>query len=106
MPVAHGHHHARVAIAAQLGFERPGLPPGKLQNRRAAADLGIVMPHVPCAGGRNQARQGLPCNAREGKVDDVGIGEEIVEKRFDGFERIRSAKLEENDSYFVDKHPD
>jgi hypothetical protein len=43
-----------------------------------------MLPHVPRARGRNQARQRLPRNARERKIDDIRIAEEIVEKRLDG----------------------
>ena len=73
MPIAHGHHHARIEIAPQLGLQRPRLPLGKLQDRRAAPDLRIMMPHVPRARRGNQARQRLPRNARERKIDDVRI---------------------------------
>jgi hypothetical protein len=69
-----------------------------------------MVPHMPRARRRNQARQRLPRNARERKVDDIRIAKQIVEERFDGFEGIRPAKLKKNDPYFapraVDRHPD
>jgi hypothetical protein len=63
-----------------------------------------MMPHVPRSRARNQARQRLPRNARERKVDDIRIAKQIVKKRLDGLEGIRPAKLKKNHPYFA--HPD
>ena len=63
---------------------------------RASADGGVVMLHFARARGRNQFGQGFTPDAREREVDDVGVAEEIVKKRFDRFQRVGSTELKEN----------
>src|SRR5438445_13065839 len=46
--------------------------------------------------GGNQLRQRLSSDAGEGKINDIGVTEEIKKERFDRFERIGPTELEEN----------
>src|SRR5437899_3107343 len=46
--------------------------------------------------GGNQLRQRLSSDAGEGKINDIGITEEIKKERFDRFQRIGPTELEEN----------
>src|SRR5438094_3456845 len=48
------------------------------------------------AGGGNQLIQRISCEADEGKINDIGVTEEIKKERFDRFQRIGPAELEEN----------
>src|SRR5256886_7386829 len=46
--------------------------------------------------GGNQLRQRLSSDAGEGKINDIGVTEEIKKERFDRFQRIGPTELEEN----------
>src|SRR5579859_76463 len=52
--------------------------------------------HFAGAGRRNQLGKRLPANAGERKVNNVGVAEQVVKKRFDRFQRVGSAELKEN----------
>jgi hypothetical protein len=53
-----------------------------------------MMLHFARAGGGNQFSQCFTADTGEGKVNDVGVAEEIVKKRFDRFQAVGSAELE------------
>ena len=59
-----------------------------------------MMRHVFGAPRRDQPRQRLPGDARERKIDDVRIAEQIVKERLDRFEGIRPTQLKKNDPEF------
>src|SRR6266700_4440585 len=48
------------------------------------------------AGRGNQLRQRLSSDAGEGKINDIGVTEEIKKERFNRLQRIGPAELEEN----------
>src|SRR5579859_8087923 len=48
------------------------------------------------ARGRNYFGESFTPDAGEGKVDNVGVAEEVVKKRFDRFQRVGSTELKEN----------
>ena len=81
-------------------FERRRLALGEFQDGALAADFGVVMRHVSGAPRSDQARQRLARDARERKVDNIRIAEQIVEERLDGFERIRPAQLKQHHPEF------
>ena len=54
------------------------------------------MLHLARARGRNQLGQGFTADAGKREVDDIGIAEEVVQKRFDRFQRVGSTELKEN----------
>src|SRR5207249_10098224 len=93
MPIAHGHGHASIEIPVELAFEGNSLAPGKFEQRRFAADAGIMMRHVFGAPGGNQPGQWLSRDPRKRKVDDIRIAKQIVEKGLNGLDRVRAAKL-------------
>ena len=64
MPIAHGNGHARIEIPVELAFEGNSLAPGKFEQRRFAADAGIMMRHVFGAPGGNQSGQRLSRDPR------------------------------------------
>jgi hypothetical protein len=74
------------AYTLTFALEGFSLAPGELEDRRLAADFRVMMRDVLGAPRRDQFRQRLPGEAREGKVDDVGVAEQVVEERFDGVE--------------------
>ena len=86
MPIAHADGHAGVEVRAEGLLQGLRLAPGELQDRALAADLGIVMGHVFGPARGDQARQRLPRDAGEGKIDDIRIAKKVVQKRLNGFE--------------------
>ena len=63
---------------------------------RAAADGRVVVLHLARAGGRDELGQGLASDAGKREVNNVGVAEEVVQKRFDRFQRVGSTELKEN----------
>jgi hypothetical protein len=48
------------------------------------------------AGGRDQLGQGLAPDAGKREINDIGVAKEVVQKRFDRFQRVGSTELKEN----------
>src|SRR5580658_9850462 len=61
-----------------------------------AANRGVMFGDDARAAMRDPPREGLSRKPRTGEIDDVRIAKKIVEKRFDGVGRVRSAQLEKN----------
>ena len=95
MPIAHGHHHARHERFAEFRLQRPRLPRRHLADGRLAADFLIVLADFARAPRGNQPRQGLARQPRKREVDDVGVAKQVIEKRFDGVERVGPAQLKQ-----------
>ena len=84
-------------MRTQRRFERSSLLLGEPANRRAAADLGVMLgDHFRAARG-NQFRERLARQKGAGEIDDVGIAKQIVEKGLDSGLRIGTAQLKKND---------
>ncbi len=97
MPVAHGHKALCVdPLMAQFALQSAGLPLRMSPDGRASADGGVVMLHLAGARGRDQLGQGFPPDAGKREVNDVGVAEEVIQKRFDRFQRVGSTELKEN----------
>src|SRR5580698_10322656 len=97
MPVTHGHEAACVqTLLRQLCFEREGLLLGEAADGRASADRGVVVLHFMGAGGRNEFGKRLSPDAGEGKINDIGIAEEVIKKRFDRSQGVRTTQLKQN----------
>ena len=95
MPVAHSHETTRIqAEGIQFTLKRTRLLLGIAADGRASADGGVMMLYFAGAGGGNQFGQRFAPNAGEGKVNDFGVAEEIVKKRFYRFQAVGSAQLE------------
>src|SRR5579862_5230774 len=99
-PITHRHNHPRVARGPESLLQRGGLPHGVFQDGALAADLGVVVGHVFRARRGDEAGQRLARNAGEWKIDDVRIGEKVIEERLDGLERIRTSQLKQHDPQF------
>src|ERR1700730_2104528 len=63
---------------------------------RASSNGGVVVLYLACACGGNQFGQGFPSDAGEREVNDIGVAEEVVQKRFNRFQRVGSTELKEN----------
>jgi hypothetical protein len=50
-----------------------------------------MMPHLPGARGRNHFRQSFAPDAGKGKVNDIGVTEEVIKERFYRSQRVRPA---------------
>ena len=100
MPVAHGHHGSRGNVNAQGHIERSRLLLGETPDRRASANFSVMFAHHLRASSGDQFCQRLAREKRSGKIDDVWIAKEIVEKRLDGRLRVGAAQLKQNDRKF------
>src|SRR5579862_1257452 len=97
MPVAHGHETLGInPLIAQLTLQRTCLALRMTADRRASTDGRIVMLYFSSTGRRNKLCQRLTTDASERKVNNVGVAEEVVKKRFDRFQRVGSTELKEN----------
>src|SRR5258708_14503558 len=97
MPVPHSDKTVCIdPLITKFCFERASLPFRMPPDRRASADGGIVMLDLTCAGGRDELGQGFTPDAGKREVDDVGVAEEVIQKRFDRFQRVGSTELKEN----------
>src|SRR5271165_361042 len=97
MPVAHRNKAVRIdSLASQLGLQRTRLLFGVPPDRRASANSGVVMLHLARARSRNQLGQRFAPDAGEREVDNIGVAEQVIQKRFDRFQRVGSAELKEN----------
>ena len=94
MPVAHRDKTVRVdPLASELAFERSGLTLCIGPDWRSAPDDSIVMLHLARTGSRNQFGEGFPPDSGKREVDNVGIAEEVIKKRFDRFQLVGSPEL-------------
>jgi len=55
-----------------------------------------VVPHLARSRRRDQFGQGFTPDAGKGKINNIGIAEEVIKKRFDLFQPIWSAQLKQN----------
>ena len=105
MPIAHGDKTFSVAVRRKRGFQGSRLALGEQANRRVPPDGVIVMAHDARAGSRYVSRQRTPREPSAEKIDDVGIAEQVVEKRFHGVGRIGPAQLEQHHAdFFLSGH--
>src|SRR5712692_6254650 len=100
MPVAHGDGDEGIELRAQRRFQRARLALGEQAERRPAADGPVVPGNNLGAGARDVTRQRSAEESAEGNGNDVGVAEEVVEKRLDGVERVGTAELEEYNAEF------
>ena len=95
MPVAHRDGYAGIVIAAQDALR--ARPPGDSVNSRIGLlppISRVMMGDVFRAAGSDQPGERLPGDARERKIDDVRIAEQVVQEGLDRLDRIRPAQLE------------
>src|SRR5450755_1537409 len=97
MPITHGDETACVETGFGQGrFQSAGLPLGEPPDGRASADHRVMMLDFFRTGGGNQLGKRSAAQAGERKIDNVGVGKEIKKERFNGFQSVGSAELEEN----------
>jgi hypothetical protein len=83
----------------QFELQCSGLLLGKAPDGRASTDDGVMMLNLSGAGCGNQLGLRLAADAGEGKINNVGVAEEIKKKGFYGFQRIGPAELKQNYPY-------
>ena len=81
---------------SKLCLEGPGLPSVNRRDGRSSANGRVVVLHLARSRRRNQFGQGSAPDASKGEVDNIGIAEKVIKKRFDVFQPVRSAQLKEN----------
>src|SRR3984885_10648321 len=97
MPVPHGHETPRVySLISQFSLKGARLALRVRQNRGSSPNGRVVMLHFACASGRDQFGQRFSPEAGEGKVNNIGVAKEVVQKRFDCFQLVGSTELKEN----------
>jgi hypothetical protein len=95
MPVTHRHHTVRIhSILDQPGFKCGRLLFGETANGGAAADSCIMLRRFLGARAGDQLGERTASDARKREVNNVGIAKEVIKKRFDRGQRIRSTELE------------
>src|ERR1700688_3725578 len=97
MPVAHSHKAAGVeTLIFELNLQRPRLLIGETPDGRTSANGCVMMLHFTGASGRNQFSERFTAETGEGKVNDIGGGEEAIKKGLYRSQRIRPAQLKQN----------
>src|SRR4051812_32589083 len=97
MPIPHGYEATSInARGPEFRFQGLRLPFGMPSDRRSTPDHRIMMFDLARPRGGNKLGQGPPPDPGKRKVNDVRVTEQIKEKWLNGFQRIGSAKLEQN----------
>ena len=96
MPVAHGHEDTRGQGFLQLLLQGGGLALRQLDDGGTPTDLGVALPHFGGAIARHQTRQGAARQPGQREVNDVGIGEQVVEEGLHGVEGVGAAELKQH----------
>jgi hypothetical protein len=97
MPISHRYEAVRVHThIAQSELQRPRLLIGKASNGRTSADNRIMMAHLAGARSRDQFGQRTATEASKGKVNNVGIAEQIKEEWLNGIKRVGAPELKKN----------
>src|SRR5207302_9805792 len=76
-----------------------GLLFGKPANRGAAPNHGIVVLDFSGARAGDQSSEGSASDAGKWKIDDIRVTKEVIEKRFNSFQRVGSPELEKHYSH-------
>ncbi len=97
LPVAH--HHVRPPLFSEALGDSRGLALRPFEQGRLAADLLVVAAHLPRAEKSDHTRERLLQQTAERQLDQVAIGEEVVEKGPDGLERVGTAHVEQDESF-------
>jgi hypothetical protein len=97
MPVTHGYKTTRIKAAMlQFRLQRLSLPFGEAPDGRASANGRVMVLYFTGARGLNQFGQRFTADAGEGKVNDIGVAEEVIKERLDRSQRVRTAQLKQN----------
>jgi hypothetical protein len=99
LPIAHGNESARVmALQCQRLFQRTGLGLCFLKDGGAAANLGIDLASNRRSPSGDEPSQRLAHEPRQSQ--NCFVAEQIAQERLHRFRRIRSSKIEQDDSEF------
>src|SRR5579863_8296463 len=96
MPVTHRYDGAGGNVRLESGFERAGLLFREAANGGTAADFHVVLADYFGARGGNEFGDGFAREEGAGKIDDVWIAEEVVEKRLDRGLTVRATELKQD----------
>jgi hypothetical protein len=99
IPVAHREREGHVVPPSLQPLRQPApLERGPADDRRAAADLGVVFPHLARALPRDGPSEEGLADGSARALEDLGIGEEPNQERAHRVEGVRAAEVEEKDS--------